>query len=144
MRERKVLLGVLIGVVILVALIWGLQWLTTTQMGSMVHGPPVSPGDQPFALTGSLAPQAPTARTPLEITAQIASQTSPHTPVIVRFLVDGKEVYQTSEAIPPFQTATIRFKWEAASGTHLIKIEIASRAGVVYDFWESEVKVGDQ
>lgn len=142
--QRNVLLGIFIGIVSLVGLIWGLQRLTTSQMGPMMQSPPVPPGDKPFALTVSLSPQVPVAATPVEITVEIASQTSPHTPAVVRFWVDGEEVHQATETIPPFQTATIPFQWDAISGTHLIRIEVTSRAGVVYDFWEREVEVGDR
>lgn len=139
MQGRNVLIGVVAGLAVLLALIWGLQRLTVAQMSSFLPERPVQPGEQPFALAGSLSPEVPVAGKPVEITAQISSQTSPHTTVIIRFFVDDQEVYQTSGIIPPFQTANASYQWEASAGVHRLRIEIGSRAGVVYDTWEREV-----
>ena len=100
------------------------------------------PGSEPFIVAAALSRKTPVAGETAEITAEIRSQTSPHARTTITFFVDGREVDQLSGVlIPPFQTATVVFAWTAVEGTHALRIELASAAGVVLTTWEGTVDV---
>lgn len=137
----------------LVTLVAGLGLLLAWQIfsGLMGHGGdrpfimpferPLAPGEDPFALEASLSPEAPAPGEAVEISAQIKSQTFPHTRAVISFFVDGERIEQLSDVIPPFQTATASYAWIAVEGTHAIRIELASAAGVKFASWEGTLEV---
>lgn len=98
--------------------------------------------EEPFALRVSLSPRSPAAGQKLELTAEITSRISPHARTSVTLFVDGKLVDELPGAlIPPFETATAVFDWTALVGTHALRVDVTSAAGVVLARWESAVDV---
>lgn len=105
----------------------------------------LTPDEQPFALRVSLSPRAVTAGQKLEITAEITSRISPHARTSVTLVVDEQAVDELPGAlIPPFETATAVFDWAATPGSHALRVEVASAAGVVLARWSGTVDVPPQ
>ena len=90
----------------------------------------------PFGLQVSLAPESPVPGKDLVISAQIDSQTAPHTRAVVSFYIDEKQVEQLTGVIPPYQAVSATYKWSAVPGSHTLKVELSSVLGVKYKSWE--------
>ena len=104
----------------------------------------IDPASAPFALTLETEPSDPAAGQPVTITAQVQSKTSPHTRAVVKFYVDGQEFLQRSGVVPPFQGSAASYTWTASGGRHVVRAEVTSAAGVVYDSQEKVVEVRSQ
>lgn len=105
---------------------------------------PISEGEAPFSIGVALSKESPVLGEEVEITATVKSQTSPHTRAAVLFFIDGEKVDEISGVIPPFQTGSTSYTWIASAGKHIVRVEVASVAGVTYDSWERSIEVPEK
>jgi hypothetical protein len=72
------------------------------------------------------------------VTANVKSNTAPHTRVGVRFLVDGELVEELSGVIPPQRAEAADFNWAVQAGRHELRVELLSATGVKLREWTIE------
>lgn len=94
-----------------------------------------------FDLRVTVSPDAVKAGEELVLTATITSKTAPHARLKVMFYRGDQKADEVQGVVPPYRSGTVSFRWKAETGSHALKVVLASALGVEFARWQRTLEV---
>ncbi|MFQ5851890.1 MAG: hypothetical protein ACE5JU_15065 [Candidatus Binatia bacterium] len=115
----------------------------------MPHGPGMRGGmgvdrqlsSEAFGLKVSVSPQTIRAGEEAVLTAHITSKTAPHARTKISFFLNDRKMEELEGVVPPYQSETVNFRWQAEAGKHTLRVILASAVGVEFARWDTTLEV---